>query len=343
MNQPTASTDVWLRCRPLLCMLSWLFPAVLLADEPQRLLADMARAIDTLNYKGTLVYMQPGRAETFRVFHRVDGDQVTEKVIALDGAGAEVIRTPEEVICIFPDQRKVVVDRRNGKSDQQGLLRANLPAFTPDLTNNYDLKLLGEDRVADRMARVVAIEPEDDLRYGYRLWLDHVSSMPLKIQLLASETEIPVEELFFTAISLPDVMEESLVQASDDTSAFQWVRRGEDNSSVSAPVTEIHWRAENLPAGFMETVATLEYLSPNSSPRTHLVYSDGLASVSVFVDLAVAASEQVEGPTAVGATNAYSLMIDGFLVTAMGEVPAPTVQMIARSMGLQLPAAAPPP
>jgi sigma-E factor negative regulatory protein RseB len=66
-----------------------------------------------------------------------------------------------------------------------------------------------------------------------------------------------------------------------------------------------------------------------------LVYSDGLASVSVFIDLGVAASEQVEGLTTVGATNAYSLMIDGFLVTAMGEVPPATVQLIATSIELQ--------
>ena len=68
------------------------------------------------------------------------------------------------------------------------------------------------------------------------------------------------------------------------------------------------------------------------APRTHLVYSDGLASISVFVDPGVPAHEQVEGVASVGAANAYSVMVDGHLVTAMGEVPARTVQQVATSM-----------
>ena len=187
---------------------------------------------------------------------------------------------------------------------------------------------------------MIAIEPADNYRYGYRLWLDDVSAMPLKIQLLEASAEIPVEELFFTSISLPEVLDEALVKPSGDLQAYSWVKHGDgDDEPMSAPLADIQWHARKLPDGFMATVATLEYMQGSAGPRTHLVYSDGLASVSVFVDLAVAASEQTEGLTNVGATNAYSLMIDGFLVTAMGEVPAETVQLIATSMELQSAAA----
>ena len=312
-----------------------LLPAGLLAQEPQRLLLDMANAIEKLNYKGTLVYLQAGQAETFRVFHRVEGGEATEKVVALDGDGVEIIWTPDEVICIFPRQRKVMVDQRNNSKNELSPLRANLPKYTPSVSANYAVELVGEDRVANRPALQLAIDPVDSYRYGYRLWLDKVSSMPLKIELREIATDMPVEELFFTSISLPDVLGEELIQPSSDTDAFSWTRRGAAGTHLSTPLANIRWRAATLPAGFMEIAAKLEILAESSGPRTHLVYSDGLASVSVFVDVGVGASEQVEGLTKVGATNAYSLMIDGFLVTAMGEVPAQTVQMIATSMELQ--------
>jgi sigma-E factor negative regulatory protein RseB len=316
-------------------VLALLLPVSLVAQEPQRLLLQMADAIEKLNYKGTLVYLQAGEAETFRVFHRVEGGQATEKVVALNGDGVEIIRTPSEVICVFPDKRRVVVEQRNSSKSELSLLRANLPKYTPSIASSYALRFIGEDRVANRTALLLAIDPADDYRYGYRLWLDSESSMPLKIELREIATDVPVEELFFTSISLLDSLRKELVEPTVDTDDFSWVRRGDTDDHLSAPLADIRWRAVSLPAGFMETAAKLEYLTEPSGPRTHLVYSDGLASVSVFVDVGVAASEQVEGLTSVGATNAYSLMVDGFLVTAMGEVPAQTVQLIATSMELQ--------
>jgi len=319
----------------------WLGIAVLLlsaslqAQEPQRLLLDMASAIEKLNYKGTLVYLHSGQADTFRIVHRVEGSEATEKVVALNGDGVEIIWTPDEVICVFPGQRKVLVDKRSGSKRQLSPLRANLPKYTPSIAANYALRLIGEDRVANRPALQLAIDPVDGYRYGYRLWLDSVSSMPLKIELRDSATDTTIEELFFTSISLPDVLAEEQVQPTVDTNAFSWVRRGEADGQLSTQLADIRWRAAELPAGFMEIAAKLEYLAESSGPRTHLVYSDGLASVSVFVDAGVGASEQAEGHSAVGATNAYSLMVDEFLVTAMGEVPAQTVQLIATSMELQ--------
>lgn len=318
-----------------LSTIALLLPVSLMAQEPQRLLLEMANAIEKLNYKGTLVYLQAGQAETFRVFHRVEGGEATEKVVALNGDGVEIIRTPGEVICVFPDQRKVVVEKRSSSQSELSPLRANLPKYTPSIASNYTLRLLGEDRVANRPAVLLAIDPVDGYRYGYRLWLDSASSMPLKIELREIAADVPVEELFFTSISMPDDLRKEFVQPTVDTDAFNWVQRGDADDRSSTPLADIRWRAVNLPAGFMETVARLEYQSEASGPRTHLVYSDGLASVSVFVDVGIGAAEQVEGLTAVGATNVYSLMVDGFLVTAMGEVPAQTVQLIATSMELQ--------
>ncbi|MBT8422144.1 MAG: MucB/RseB C-terminal domain-containing protein [Gammaproteobacteria bacterium] len=54
----------------------------------------------------------------------------------------------------------------------------------------------------------------------------------------------------------------------------------------------------------------------------------------MFIDAAVAASEQAEGLSMMGAANAYSLLREGMLVTAMGEVPPLTVEQFAAAMQL---------
>jgi len=316
-------------------LIFFILPPAFAADNPRAWLGKMAEAVESLNYQGTLVYMRPGRAETFQVFHRVKDGVATERVVAMDGDGAEISRTLDEVICIFPAQKKVVIDKRGASSGKQNPLRANLPDYDPSMDAHYQLGIERNVRVAGRSALIVSIRPHDKYRYEHRIWLDEQTAMPLKTQLIGHAGKMPVEELFFTSISLPDLVSEELVSPSLDTEGYTWIRNGGRPQHSSSPVDPISWVATKLPSGFMLTATTLEYMAQSEEPRIHLVYSDGLASVSVFVDVGVAASEQVEGLTTMGAANAYSKMVDGLLVTAMGEVPAQTVHQIAISMQLK--------
>ena len=318
------------------CSLMLLAPAsAFAADEPHVWLDRMADAVESLNYQGTLVYMRPGKAETFQVFHRVADGVATERMVAMDGDGAEIIRTVDEVICIFPALQKVVVDKRSEKSGKQNPLRANLPEYSSSMDAYYQLGIQPSVRIVGRTALIVTIKPKDAFRYEHRIWLDEQTAMPLKTQLIGQDDDMPVEELFFTTISLPDEVSAEHVLSDLDTEGYSWVRHGAHPHLHSEPAEKLAWVATNLPGGFMLTAATLEYMEQSEDPRVHLVYSDGPASVSVFVDVGVAASEQVEGLTSMGAANAYSVMVDGLLVTAMGEVPAQTVHQIATSMQLQ--------
>jgi sigma-E factor negative regulatory protein RseB len=319
--------------RGVLCALLALpiLPAYAESDA-REWLEKMATAVESLNYQGTLVYMRPGQAETFQVFHRVAGDEVVERVVAMDGDGAEIIRTLEEIICIFPAQRKVVVDKRKGVTGDKNPLTANLPEYTPSMSANYKLALVAGGRVVGRSAVAVSISPNDRFRYGYRIWLDEQTAMPLKTQLIGDDETMPVEELFFTTISMPATVAPELVMSAVDTDGYSWVRHGGGDEPQQVSELQIDWSAAELPAGFMQTDSALEYMAHADQPRVHLVYSDGLASVSVFVDDGAAAAEQEEGLTTMGATNAYSVMINGSLVTAMGQVPAQTVHLIATSM-----------
>jgi sigma-E factor negative regulatory protein RseB len=311
-------------------------PAVGYAQQAGEWLARMADALDSLNYEGTFVYMAPGRAETFKVFHRVADGEITERILALDGAGAEIIRNADELICIFPSQKSVVVESRQGSENQGSenkgnLLKARIPNYSQTLSHLYDFKVIGNERTLDREVAVVLIEPRDALRFGYRIWLDKATAMPLKSQLIGADSDMPLEEIRFTSIRLPRRVSAAAVQTQIDTSDYTWKRQQQQQSGVAEVQPVDEWRSRDLPVGFELTMESIDYSDISASHRTHLVYSDGLATVSVFIDAAVAASEQAEGLSMMGAANAYSLVRDGLLVTAMGEVPPQTVEQIALS------------
>jgi sigma-E factor negative regulatory protein RseB len=301
-------------------------------DHSADMLIKMQQAVSGINYFGTLVHMSSGRAEQFRVYHRVDGQSATERIVLMDGAGAEIIRNDEEVICIFPDKRSVIVEKRVEQSVNASPLRSSLPTYTERLVEFYQITSVGMDRIAERPASIIAINPRDQYRYGYRLWLDVETAMPLKSQLLYKDDSMPLEEIRFTSISLPASIPPEDVMPGINTESFTIVKHPKEPLEDSSAAPQILWRAGNAPAGFELTVRRYEYMEGSSEPRVHLVYSDGLASVSVFLDADYAEPEQGEGLSVMGAANAYTVMKAGYLVTAMGEVPAQTVQQIALSM-----------
>jgi len=313
-----------------------MLPVGVAAQQAEEWLMRMADAVEHLNYEGTFIYMTPGKAETFKVFHRVEksGDRenvIAERIIALDGAGAEIIRSSDELICIFPKQKLVVVEPRRDKSAKGNPLLSSLPRYTDSLARLYEIRLVGTDRALDREVVVIAISPRDAYRFGYRLWLDTMTAMPLKSQLIGEDQAMPLEEIRFTQIRLPRLVSAAAVQTHLDTSDYDWNRHTEEEPATANTEKRAIWRSRDLPAGFELLNDRVEYTTFSTTPRTHLIYSDGLATVSVFVDVAVAASEQAEGLSMMGAANAYSLMKQGWLVTAMGEVPPRTVEKIAYS------------
>ncbi len=302
------------------------------SDGPRDWLKRMDHAVEYLNYEGTLVHMHAGRADTYQIYHRVADGAVTERLVALDGAGREIIRNQDEVTCIFPDQQSVVVEKRRERDSGQSPLRASLPTYSQSGERYYQFSMVRSERVAGRDARLVAIRPKDNYRYGYRLWLDEATAMPLKSQLRSEETGNYVEEILFANISLPERVSADRVRSSLVTDEFSWLRAENSTPSMRKESVDAHWRAMELPPGFMLAAAKLELLTDAASPRHHIVYTDGLATVSVFIDVTVAASEQAEGVSKIGTANAYSTMHDGWLVTAVGQVPLRTVQMISLSV-----------
>lgn len=304
-----------------------------LADDPRAWLERMERALASRNYQGTFVNEHDGQTETLRIVHRVSGSEIAERIASLDGSGREVIRHNGELTAYFPDQRVALVE----SGPKEGLLLTELLRLDTAGSEVYRLSEEPPTRVSGRASHVVAVEPLDDLRYGYRVWIDDASAMPLKTQLRASDGRV-VEQLVFTELILPSRIADSALQPAVATRDYRWLRHTAPTAATESQLPGGNWEAVGLPAGFHLTANSTQILAGASTPVTHLVFSDGLACVSVFVEQAshLASSPPGVNPvatmTSVGSSSAVSTVVDGHKVTAIGEVPPATVRAIAGSL-----------
>jgi sigma-E factor negative regulatory protein RseB len=306
-----------------LVLLALALTATASAQEAREWLDKMNRAVDELNYRGTFVHVIEGTAETLHITHRNADGRSGERIVSLDGVGREIIRQDNAVQCILPDSRVVLLEERKDVSP----LVSALPSYSEEIDSHYSLNLRATARVANRTAQVVEIKPRDEYRYGYMLWLDQDTAMPLRSELVDDKGAV-VEQILFTEIELPDSIPPEALEASIDTTGFEMLRPPE-----SAPLTRnIPWRAAAVPGGFKLSVATQSPIAGSETPVEHLVYSDGLATVSVFIEDPNTKAEVSDGFSTMGSTNAFSLTLRGRKVTAVGEVPKKTVRTIASSL-----------
>ena len=311
------------------------------ADDPREWLQKMNQALATRNYDGTFFHLSEGRVETMRIVHRVRAGRVIERLQSLDGSGREFVRNNGELTCYLPDQHTVLVEPRPA----HGPFLGSLPQFGAGVDEFYRIETLPSTRVLGRAARVIAVNPKDQFRFGYRLWLDEKTAMPLKTQLCDSHGQV-IEQIFFARLEMPENIPDSDLAPAVRTDGMRWVRQG-PASDTASPVLSA-FRASELPPGFHLTVAGAQTIGGASVPASHLVYSDGLATVSVFVEAQPGALPGVEpgadsapsapveppmqGLARVGSGFAFSTVVQGHQVTAVGEVPAQTVEFIAHSV-----------
>lgn len=310
--------------RTLLALVAFAGAALAAADEPREWLTRMNDALTTRNYEGTFFHVRDGKFETLRIIHRVKDGQVMERLQSLDGSGREFVRGGTELTCYLPDQRVVLVERR----PQDGPLLGNLPRFDATTAGLYDVRDVERRRLMGRAVRVVAVDPKDEYRYGYRLWIDEKTAMPLKTELCDGRGKV-IEQLVFASLSLPESIPDAAFQPEVSTEGFRWLRQEPRSAPATVPGTASLWSAMRLPPGFRMTSRGQQTLPGAESEVSHLVYSDGVASVSVFVEARPNPVPGFVGPAQMGSSSAYSTSVDGHRVTVVGEVPPRTVQFIA--------------
>jgi sigma-E factor negative regulatory protein RseB len=300
--------------------------AALAEPTPMEWLQRMAVAVEQANYSGTVVRIHKGQAQTLRVVHRYEDGTVSEKLESLDGAGREIIRAGDEVHCILPESRMVLVERQ---INQEGLF-GRLAVQPEALDRSYDLTIEDYERVVGRPSVRLAIRPRDHYRFGHRLWLDKASALPLRRQVVGTGGDI-VEEMRFAEITIGKPIPASAFRPSMDIEGFTWVRHAED-ADTREGVNDTGFEAREVPSGFRLVSAGRERFPDSEGEVAHIVYSDGVASVSVFVEAGRAGAGKLEGASRIGAAYAFGTVVDGHQVTVIGEVPGHTVRMIANSL-----------
>ena len=291
------------------------------------MLQRMSNADHDQNYQGIFILRELDKLSTLKVQHGNDDKGVWESLETLDGESRKVIRRNNKVVSIFPERKLVTIRHR---ADNYSL-HLQLPENIDQLDLYYTIQRLDDDRIANHQTLVVDLLPKDQYRYGYRYWVDKNTGMLLRCDLLAVDKTV-VEQMMFTSLEYSD---SSPVQSFDLAQFEQYKQKILDEQETNERKnTQSKWAVNVLPKGFMLTQSTMRQSQPtadSSADLLHMVYSDGLASVSIFIEQNQGEDKHLQGGSTMGAVNAYGNPVDGYFVTVVGEVPVTTVQSMARS------------
>lgn len=298
-------------------------------DSPEFLIKRMIAASSALNYEGVFVYQRGNQIDSMRVLHRVNGETEFERLISLSGPRREVVRKGTEVQCLFSDDQEVMV----GKIEPRDFLSFGLLTSVEEIAAHYRLKLGGQERIAGQEALKINIIPVENYRYAYQLAVDAKHGLLLKSAIYGSDGKV-LEQVQFANISIGHEIPMESFEPEISGEGFTW-RTSEDGQN--APLAESegadNWRAAWLPAGFEMRNRVMQRYVGGNAPVSHLVYSDGLAMVSIFVEKRAANSATpLRGVSSMGAVNALSKATNGHHITIVGEVPEHTLRKIAGSV-----------
>lgn len=286
----------------------------------------MEEALAARTYDGEFLHLAQGRVERLRILHRAPAQGGGERLVSLSGSGREVVRNDTSRTYYLPDQRRVLVEALG----PGGPLLGTLPHLDlPALDASYRIGLGGRSvGLLGAPAQEIDVTPRDRRRFGYRLWVDVATAMPIRTDLCDVDGRV-LEQVLFIRLDFPHRLPGSLLRSAIDTHGFTTVSQSEAVPHGSAAVL---WSDAQLPPGFAVRAVGTDLL-PGGDPATHLVLSDGLATVSVFVEPAGAARAVHDGQAEVGSAYALSLVVGSERVTAIGEAPPDTVRLIASAIG----------
>jgi len=291
-------------------------------------LQKMATAAQKLNYTGTFTYQSGGSSETSRITHLVDSSGEQERLEVLDGSPREVVRSNDEVKCFLPDDKIIIIEKRG----QYKAFPALLPASVGNLGEYYQIRKGDVSRVAGLDSQLVILEPKDALRYGHHLWADVNTGLILKARTVNERNET-IEQFVFNQLQINGVIHKETLKPGFDTEGQAWrIHNARAAQSLSAG-SEWLFKAQ-LP-GFKKSAGMKRQARrEGGTETTHFVFTDGLASISVFIEPLL--DQKAEKATySAGAINVYKRVAGRHLLTVLGEVPMLTLMRLGDGMELR--------
>jgi sigma-E factor negative regulatory protein RseB len=292
-------------------------------NEAQWIQAARTAAVRT-NYTGTIVYQAGGEMTSSRITHVFDGSKSHERIQTLDGKPREYLRkrsdSDDEVHCLIPESKKILVEKRSVEESFPALSSAS-----PDeILQRYAAKLGPIERVAGIEAQALALEPRDNLRYAYRLWLDRTTGLLLRAQTLNERREV-LEQIGFSDVRIGERIDRAALKPAWATDGWSVVRSDYRKTDLARQ----GWIVP-APDGFRKTKEVMRRM--HEAEAMQVVFADGLATISVFIEPGSPVSEPPAEVRTHGPTSAYSRRVSEALVTVVGEVPPGTIRAVAQSV-----------
>lgn len=296
------------------------------------LLRQVSDAWRAENFRGRFVYVRGNRMDSMQIVHAVFDGVEHERISHLDNSAVEIIRRGNDIICIHPDARITKLDA----ADASGPFR-QFAALDENFSNFYVVSNAGESRVAGRSASLLNIVARDPHRFGYRLWLDRGSRLPLRYEVVNRRGGV-LESVEFvdleTGITVPKEL--FMLPSGTDARTLSRILTIVTTNQAPMPVVAPAW----LPAGFRATGSQTQRQGEAGAPMSAVTYSDGLATFSLFVEEAGADAKPMGrqvGPTVVVSGVLDAAGAGRFRVTLVGEVPAGTAVKIVNSARHRVP------
>ncbi|MEE9493455.1 MAG: MucB/RseB C-terminal domain-containing protein [Gammaproteobacteria bacterium] len=290
-------------------------------------------AVQMTNFEGTFIYQRGQQTDVMHITHSSDKNGERERLFSLSGPKREVIRNNKMVTCVLGDKQSVILNRSRPRDP----FPVSFPGDLAQIEKNYHFELTGEARIAGLKCQRILIRPLDNYRYGRVLCAEKDTYMLLQTELIDDRGNV-IESIMYTDISFPDSIDDKKLRPVYQDASFQWVREKDlsfHRDKKHGVMPSGHWNFQNLPPGFMQTSHFWHDLTEDNPGVEHWVFSDGLASVSLYIEKAAPGDEKYAGISRRGALNAFGTMVNNYHVTALGEVPLKTLETFGKSVRYQ--------
>jgi sigma-E factor negative regulatory protein RseB len=297
-----------------------------LAGEAEQWLQRIQQAAAVRNYHGTMTTSVGGVVTSSRIAHLCIGRDRYERIEVLDGQMRRQYRHNGRTVTLWPQSRVAVVEQQEGLADFPAL-----PTGGARTLDSYELRSIGQDRVAGHEAEVLVLKPRDAHRYKQRFWVERETGLLLRADVIGLQGEL-LETSAFTDLTIgASPSRDSVIgpMKKFDEKKVDGYRVLRPHSVRTQIETE-GWALNRAVPGFQLVSCAKRPLDPvadgqGAEPALQAVFSDGLTHVSVFVERY---DVQRHKPmrTALGATSTLMNRRGDWWITVVGDVPMATVQ-----------------
>ncbi len=289
----------------------------------------MHEAARQRTYVGTFVVTAGNFMSSSRIWHVCDGQQQIERVEALTGVPRTTFRRNDQVVTFLPASRVAVHETRASL----GLFPSLLTRADASMAQFYRLKTARGERVAGLETDVVQLVPVDSLRFGYRIWTEQKTGLVVKLQTLDSVGRV-LEQAAFSELQLGTPVTMARLGAMMDNTHGYRIRKPE---LVKTTAEQEGWLFKTPVPGFraMSCNRRADGDVPGGNSNTlQCVFSDGLASVSLFIEAfdPLRHGKPAHDQLSMGATHMLMRQLGAWWLTAVGEVPFQTLAALAQGL-----------